>query len=1202
MQGNGCIRRNGCYRYGVEPVRDAPVADDIATGAAGGSGALSIASRLRLSVILILLFVSSGWIAKQLAIPPANVTMLWLPSGVAVGAVLLYGRSLLPAVFVASLILNVMLGVSMGSTVLRSGGLAIWTATGATLQALIADTLVRRRFGTSLELTRMRDVATAIAIGIVVPAFVSASIGHLAMMALRDFPIDRVPISMATWALGDILGILTVAPFAMIGNTRRFRALWRGAPIRGLFGYIALGCGLGLALTMFAWINAREQVINSGRAQFDTLTSESEQALRARLNRATQSLDAASALFSAGDRVTWPEWATYAKVIDVERSYEGIRDIGFIRRVPRSDVAAYFAETRRNGLPISAIQRASATGDHYAVTYLYPLERNRLLLGTDIGFDPNRRKAADQARDRGTAVVSPPVSFLRYRGPGAGFTMLRPVYATNEPPRTVEERRRALLGWVYHPFPAERFFKALTPTQGQDFELRILTRDGNNRWTRVFDSAVTQRGAARQPAFVTTRRVNAAGRDWALEWRSTAAFEARTRSTEPLLVLLTGLSINLALAAILAVVARREVIVTREVERATAELSESNRLLLMTEATTHVGHWRYDMSTASLFWSDEMYRIYGRDFARPITRDDALAYLHPEDRDAAWAAMLGAVREQKPFDLRVRMHRDGDRELRYLAYIGRAEVGDDGKPVALFGVMQDVTNEMRVREQLLAARDTAQREAQARGAFLANLSHEIRTPMNGVIGFAELLLETNLATEQRNYAQIIVESGTNMMSLLNDVLDLSKIEAGHMNLADEPVALEELANSAIRMLMPSVRRRDVWLEVQIDPTLPPVVRGDKLRLRQVLLNLLGNAVKFTEQGFVRLEISRNGDRMRFAVVDSGPGIPADRVADIFQSFVQLAPVTRPAGPGTGLGLTISSSLVRLMGGALKVNSRVGEGSSFHFSVPCVPAALEDDSAPTGALPKAGSTSTLSAESIRVLLAEDNEINQALIRATAARLGIALDIASNGAEAVARAEAAAQAGTPYDLVLMDIQMPVLDGIGATQRLRNMGFSAETLPIVALSANVYQNDIDACFAAGMQAHLAKPVRREALESAIATWSRRQGGTFSPAPETVTDAAPEALPPALYARYAERRAALADSLRAFDLRAASDAQAIAALMSDIHKLAGTAGHFGDTITGEAARKTERVMVATSPENRIILARELLNVMETSSQPVPS
>ncbi|UUX99128.1 CHASE domain-containing protein [Sphingomonas sp. J315] len=1074
----------------MEPATDAPAPERAVTGAhAPGETHLSVQTRLRLGLILILLFIASGWVAKQLAVPPANVTMLWLPSGVAVGAVLLYGRWLLPAVFIGSISLNLILGVSMGSTVLRAGELAVWTATGAMLQALIADTLLRRRFGDHVELTRARDVAAAIALAVVIPALVSASIGHLALMALRDFPVEGVPGSMATWALGDILGILSVAPFAMIGERRRFRAEWRGAPIRGLFGYIALGCGLGLALTMFAWINARARVHDSSQASFTVLATESEQALRARLNRTAQSLDAASALFTAGERVTWAEWVAYSRVIDIENSYPGVRDIGFIRRVRRADVAAFLSETRRNGLPIERITRAPPTGDHYVVTYIHPLEKNRGVLGMDITFDPKRRNAADQARDSGAAVATRPLDFVQYRGPGYGFTIMRPVYATQIPPRDVAERRRTLFGWVYHPFSAQRFFKGLTQGQGHDFELRIQAQDEANRWTTVFDTLSGQTKAAHDPEHVISRQFDVAGRVWLLEWRSTAAFEARMGSVEPLLVLLTGLTINLALAAVLAVVARREAVVTREVERATSELSEANRLLLMTEATTHVGHWRYDIAEGTLFWSEEVYRIHGRDRDRPITRDEGLDYLHPEDKGRTWEALLHSVRDQAPFALKVRIRRGDDGELRHLSYVGRAEPGPDGKPGALFGVIQDVTNETRVRAQLLKARDAAQREAQIRGSFLANLSHEIRTPMNGVIGSAELLLESRLAAEQRNYAQIIVESGTNMMSLLNDVLDLSKIEAGHMDLADEPVALEELANSAIRMLMPSVRRRQVWLEVQIDPALPPIVRGDKLRLRQVLLNLLGNAVKFTQQGFVRLEVSRIGDLMRFAVVDSGPGIPPDRLSDIFKSFVQLDPVGRTGG--TGLGLTISSSLVRLMGGALKVNSRVGEGSSFHFTLPCIPASLEDDEPKAAADDAAPVRKIPDVAATRVLLAEDNEINQALIRATAARLGLDLDVASNGSDAVVRAEAAAQAGAPYDLILMDIQMPVLDGIGATQRLRSMGFSAQTLPIVALSANVYQNDIDACFAAGMQAHLAKPVRREALEQAIATWARQRPG---------------------------------------------------------------------------------------------------------------
>lgn len=1158
-----------------------------------GATALTIAARLRLALILILLFIASGWVAKQLAIPPDNVTMLWLPSGVAVGAVLLCGRWLLPAVFLASLMLNTILGMSMGSGMLRAGSLAIWTAAGATLQALIADVLLRRRFGDHIELTDPSNGLAAIALGVLVPALVSASIGHLALMALRDFAVSRVPGSMVTWALGDILGILTVAPFAMIGERRRFRAEWRGAAIRGLYGYIALGCGLGLALTLFAWINARERVHESGTASFAALTVESEQALRARLDRAAQSLDAASALFTAGQRVTWAEWVAYSKVIDIEHGYAGIDDIGLIRRVRRDQVAQFLADTRPNGLPIDRILRAPASGDHYVVSYIYPLEENLRVLGVDITFDPQRRQTADRARDSGRAVVTPPVTFVQYRGPGYGFAMFRPIYSVASPPRTVAERRAHLFGWVYHPFTAQRFLDNLTEAQGKDFELRILARQADGRWTPVYPG----KGESGHTAeFTSARQFNAAGAAWRMEWNSTPAFERRVRSGEPLLVLLTGLAINLALAAVLAVVARREAVVSREVVRATANLSEANRLLRMTEATTHVGHWRYDIAAGTLFWSEEVYRIHGRDPDRTISRDEGLDYLHPEDKGRTWQVMLESVRDQSPFALRVRILRDDDGEMRYLSYIGRTEPGPDGKPGALFGVIQDITNETRVREQLLKARDTAQREAQMRGSFLANLSHEIRTPMNGVIGFAELLLESKLAAEQRNYAQIIVESGTNMMSLLNDVLDLSKIEAGHMDLSDEPVAIEELANSAIRMLMPSVRRRDVWLEVQIDPMLPPVVRGDKLRLRQVLLNLLGNAVKFTQHGFVRLEVNRTGDLMRFAVVDSGPGIPPDRLADIFKSFVQLDPLARAGG--TGLGLTISSSLVRLMGGSLKVNSRLGEGSSFHFTLPCIPASLEDDG------PQASDVATIPAReppavvATRVLLAEDNEINQALIRATAARLGLALDVASNGSDAVVRAEAAAQAGTPYDLILMDIQMPVLDGIGATQRLRSMGFGAEVLPIVALSANVYQNDIDACFAAGMQAHLAKPVRREALEQAIATWARRRPGNgLRPALPTTPPPA-EPLPPALVKRYTERRDALARTLRDFDMVAADDAQTIAALLSDIHKLAGTAGHFGDSATGDAARETERAMLDATPQKRIILAQALLKLIESSSQ----
>ncbi|MFL9841614.1 CHASE domain-containing protein [Sphingomonas sp. ST-64] len=1147
--------------------------------------------RAQAVLLLAICFTLSGLVARQLAIPPARVTMLWFPSGVAVGALLLYGRWLWPGVWAGSYALNIVLGVSMGSKPEAAATLALFTATGATLQALAAEWLLRRRFGARIDVSRPSAVVAAIVLGAVIPALCSSGIGHIGLVLLRDFPADRLPSSVAIWALGDALGIAMVAPFAMIGKRRRLRAYWRDHAVRGLYGFLALGFGLGLALTLFAWSIARERIHERNESAFAALTVESEQALRGQLNAAARSLDGAAALFSAGERVTWPEWITFANVVDVEDSLPGIRDIGFIRAVPEDGLAAFRAEAARDGLPIDQILQQRATGPHYVVKYIYPLQTNGRVLGMDITFDARRREAADRARVSGTAIVSRPIAFVQYRGPGASFIMLRPVHRGPIAPRTAAERQRSFIGWVYHPFTAPDFFGRLTPRQGKEFDLGISVDRADGGEDLVYHSTGSTDEPVPPTQFTASRQFESQGRRWTIHWHSTPAFEERVASSEPLLVLLTGLTINIALAAVLAIIARRESIVTREVERATAKLSETNRMLMLTEARAHVGHWRYDEKTDALFWSDEVYRIHGLKPGTPVDRHLAHRAYHPDDRDQVRRIILNAIAEGTEFRYRARIVRP-DGAVRYLSSLGRAEGGQDGSPVTVFGVLQDVTSETKVREQLLVARDAAQEAARARGAFLANLSHEIRTPMNGVIGFAELLLQTPLDPEQRSHAQIIADSSASMMSLLNDVLDLSKIEAGHMALASEAIDMSELANSAMRMLLPSLRQREVFLELQIDPALPDRVIGDKLRLRQVLLNLLGNAAKFTERGFIRLEVRRQGARMRFAVADSGVGIPRERLEDIFGSFVQLDPTARTAGIGTGLGLAISDSLVRLMGGRLQVNSKPGEGSTFFFTLPCV-AAPEAATGSDGDDPLAA---PLTVPAARVLLAEDNDINQALIRATAQQLGLNLDTVENGAEAVARVEQAEREGAPYDLVLMDIQMPVMNGLVATEQLRAKGHSPERLPIIALTANVYQDDVDACIAAGMQAHLPKPLRREALERAIATWARRSGPVRGTA-DTVPEAA-AAIPTSLVERYTGRRAALVDLLRAFDIGVAKETQRVARLVSEIHKLAGTAAYFGDDAAGAAAREIEPALLDASPEERVALVRAFLTILETGSQ----
>jgi PAS domain S-box-containing protein len=374
-------------------------------------------------------------------------------------------------------------------------------------------------------------------------------------------------------------------------------------------------------------------------------------------------------------------------------------------------------------------------------------------------------------------------------------------------------------------------------------------------------------------------------------------------------------------------------------------------------------------------------------------------------------------------------------------------------------------------EQLREARDAAAAASHAKGQFVATMSHEIRTPINGVLGFAELLSETGLGAEQREYVGTIRSCGETLLTIINDVLDFSKIEAGKLELGREVVELPSLIREVTRLVRP--RADQVPLDVELAGELPARVWADGARLRQVLLNLLSNAMKFTPRGRVCLRASAEGvDRVRFVVEDTGVGIPAAQHGRIFGEFSQAdASTTRRFG-GTGLGLAISKRLVELMGGEIGFVSEPGVGSTFwftatlaHASLPSMAAAAPDRT-PVGGTP-------------RVLVAEDNAANQLLIRRLLERLGCEVRLVNNGRFAVA-----ACAEATFDLVLMDCQMPELDGLDATREIRRHERCADRtrVPIVALTANAMTGDREACVEAGMDDYLTKPIRLAELRAAL------------------------------------------------------------------------------------------------------------------------
>jgi len=391
--------------------------------------------------------------------------------------------------------------------------------------------------------------------------------------------------------------------------------------------------------------------------------------------------------------------------------------------------------------------------------------------------------------------------------------------------------------------------------------------------------------------------------------------------------------------------------------------------------------------------------------------------------------------------------------------------------------------------QLAVARDRAEQGARAKSEFLAAMSHELRTPMNGVLGMAQLLLHTPLSDEQATRVQMLRKSGESLLRIINDVLDFSKIEAGKLSIESHPFDLCAVLEEVRETLASAADVVGPTLAVEIDPLCPRHVMGDAGRIRQVLFNLVGNAIKFTDRGEVRVSASVSNEAgvtgVRLCVTDTGIGIAPETLQRLFAPFTQADATTTRKRGGTGLGLVISRKLCEMMGGTLSVTSAVGQGSTFWVTLPLAPAPDRGDgttvrttpSGANGAVPPADPHST-DPRGVRVLVAEDNMINQVVAVSLLAHLGCTVDVAADGREAVRRWSEGA-----YDLIFMDCQMPEMDGMEATRAIRASEREGSRIPIVALTANAMSDDREACLAAGMDDHISKPVSEEALLGALA-----------------------------------------------------------------------------------------------------------------------
>lgn len=863
------------------------------------------------ALILACVYYATGKLGLLLAVPPGYATTIWPPSGIAIGGLVLCGANLWPGIFLGSFILNG--GIS------QAWWLAAGIAAGSTLQALGVRALIKRTMGLPIELSSWRDVALLLALCGPIGCVIAASCGVLTLYLGGVLPAAKVVHNWFTWWGGDLFGVVVFLPIMLTLPGAPTRLRWRGQslgalPVAGLLTLL-----LSLGVTFYAWKMVAHFVYEKNAAEFAALAQESEKALQHRIDSYQQVLWGGVGFFQAAGSVSRAQWHTYAEAIDTPRNFPGIHGIGWIADVPSSGIPAFVEKMRHEGQTGFEVHPAGDQGDHFVISYIEPVERNREAIGLNIAFESHRYSAALLARDTKQPVITRTISLVQARGSGPGFLMLVPIFDTDWSRADEGLPRTVFRGWIFAPLVAQGFLSGLTNAQGRALHLKVYDEDENPSGL-IYDSSA---GAGGTDAAYSVRKVLHVGhRNWIVSWESTAGFVTARGNAEPTLVLSSGVLLTFLLGGIVMMLARRAKTVEHLVQQKTQQLLENEtRYQTLVDGVSDYAIYRLDAKGLVRSWNTGARRLKGYR-ADEILGQPFATFFDSEARAMGEPARILACAQTAGHYSSEgwRVRKDGSRF--WGTFVIHALRNAKGELIGFAKVVRDATQQQAV--------DRLKRE------FISTVSHELRTPLTSIRGSLGLIDAGVLGTlpdQAQSMVKIAYQNCERLVRIINDILDIEKIESGKLELRTQVLSVAALLQQAIETNESYGRKYQVRFVVA-DAPLGAYVCADPDRLQQVLSNLLSNAAKFSPAGSeVLVRASVEAERIRFEVQDHGAGISEEFRARVFEKFAQADSSASRRFDGTGLGLSITRQLVQAMQGTIGFDSVVGQGTTFYFELP-----------------------------------------------------------------------------------------------------------------------------------------------------------------------------------------------------------------------------------------------------------------------------